>query len=150
MVKTTEVNKVVSQKRTLKFGDKFGLDKDRKKLGARDVPALGTKPEIVSAGKNFSITRIVMTESKKKYDNAQEDGEIARTRIPIAQMDILKEDGTPVKVYSPNSAIVEACQNILADSDFGADKEGFLQTPAEIAEVIEGVGEKNHNYIAFS
>jgi hypothetical protein len=124
-------------KKTIKYGDKFGLDKERKKLEA--------------GLKNFSITRIVMTESKKRYDHVDsETEETVRGKIGIAQFDCTLEDGSFAKFYSPNSAIVEACENILADVDFGANKEGYLSTPAEIGEVISGKGEKGRNYIAFA
>lgn len=133
-----ETTKTGTVKRTIKFSDKFGLDKERKKL---------------TAGlKNFSILKIIITESKKRYDHINKDtDELTRGKIGIAQFDALLEDGKTIgKFYSPNSAIVEACENILADADFGADKEGNLTTPAEISEVIEGIGEKGRKYIAFS
>lgn len=137
------------KKGAIKFSDKFGLDKDRKKLGVRDDP--NAKPPTVSPGENFQITKIVMTTSKKRYDGQDpETGEIIHGKIPIAQFDVTKEDGTVLKLYSPNSAIVEACRNILKDPDFGASDEGVLAVPAEIAEVIEGTGEKSRKYIAFA
>jgi len=135
-------------KKGIKFSDKFGLDKDRKKLGAVTNEKL--KIPIYSAGVNFQITKIVITESKKRYDHTNPDGEMTRGKINIAQFDVIKEDGTQAKFYSPNSAIVEACENILKDKDFGADKEGNLSTPAVINEVIEGEGEASRKYIAFA
>ncbi len=135
--KNTEKTSGNVKGKSIKFSEKFGLDKDRKKLEA--------------GLKNFSITRIIITDSKKRYDHIdKETDEITRGKIPIAQFDCLLEDGTPAKFYSPNSAIVEACENIIADPDFGVDKEGYLSTVAEIGEVISGKGEKGRNYLAFA
>jgi hypothetical protein len=144
------IERQVTQSKTIKFSDKFGLDKDRKKLGS--VTDEKKKPvPVYSPGKNFKIFKIVISDSKKKYDHVSpETDEIVRGRIPIAQFDIVTEDGERQKFYSPNSAIVEACENILKDADFGADKDGNLSTPAEISEVIEGTGDKNRPYIAFA
>jgi len=135
--------------KSIKFSDKFGLDKDRKKLGAVNTPAVGNKPELVYPGKNFKIVKITKGYTKKKYDVLDENEEIIRAKIPIVQFDVVHADGSTGKYYSPNTAVVEACENILADPDFGADKEGNLQTPAEIDDVISGSGEKGRNYIAF-
>jgi len=125
-------------RKSIKFSDKFGLDKDRKKLEA--------------GLKNFEITKIVITDSKKRYDHVdRETDEITRGKIPIAQFDCILESGETGKFYSPNSAIVEACENILNDADFAVDKAtGILSVPALINEVISGKGEKGRNYIAFA
>jgi hypothetical protein len=138
----------VSTKKGISYSAKFGLDKDRKKLGI--VTNDKATPPTLSLGENFSITRIVITDSKKRYDYVNpETDQITHGKINIAQIDGTLEDGTPFKVYSPNSAIVEACENILADKDFMPDNEGYLSTPALIAGVMEGTGEKSRKYIAF-
>jgi hypothetical protein len=149
MVTKTQDNKQVSQKKGLSYSEKFGLDKDRKKLGiiTNDKIPVPT----LSLGENFSITRIVITDSKKRYDYVNPETEqISHGKIKIAQFDGILEDGKAYKVYSPNSAIVEACENIMNDADYGINKDGFLTTPALIDRVIEGTGEKSRKYIAFA
>ena len=144
----TKEMKTASTKKGISYSQKFGLDKERKKLST--VTNDKATPPTLSLGENFSITRIVITDSKKRYDYVNPETEqITHGKINIAQFDGVLEDGTPYKVYSPNSAIVEACQNILSDADFGADKDGYLKEPAIIAGVMEGTGEKSRKYIAF-
>ena len=137
------------KKGAIKYSDKFGLDKDRKKLST--VTDEKANPPTLYPGQNFQITRIVMTTSKKRYDMQDiESGELVHAKIPIAQFDVTTEEGKNLKLYSPNSAIVEACQNILKDPDFAASEDGTLAVPAEIGDVIEGKGEKGRGYLAFA
>jgi len=121
---------------TVSYAKKFGLDPERAKLDA--------------GLKNFDILKIVVGESKKKYDHEDsETGEIVHGKIDIVSLDLLLEDGTIKKVYAPNAPIVEACQNILKDPDFEAKPDGTLGVPCHIDEVIQGKGDKNRGYIAF-
>jgi hypothetical protein len=147
MAKTeTKINTPV--KNGIRFGDKFGLDKERKKLGASDMPNAKPVP-IYSPGENFSIVKIVMTKSKKKYSAEDEEtGEQKKGLIDIAQIDVIKEDGTPAKFYSGNKAIVQSCEAIINDADFKVMPDGTLGVPCIIASVIEGVS-GNFRYIAF-
>ena len=138
-----------SNQRVVKYGEKFGLDKDRKKLGAETNEK--STPPVYSAGKNFLIVKVVMTESKKRYDGADPDtGEIIHGKKKIAQIDVILEDGSAAKFYAMNAPIVEACQNMLEDKDISADKEGVFGTPVLITEVIEGIGDQKRKYIAFA
>jgi len=144
---TKTEQKGTAVRKGISYSEKFGLDKSRKKLGATTDEKKGT----FNPGKDFSITKIVMGESKKRYDHEdKETGEIVHGKIGIVQIDGVTENGDPFKVFSPNAPIVEACENILADKEVGADKEGNLQTPVIIHEVMEGQGEKNRAYLAFA
>lgn len=145
---TQKPNSGAPKKGAIKYSDKFGLDKERKKLGT--VTDEKANPPTLSPGENFRIVKIVMTTSKKRYDmQNMETGELGHAKIPIAQFDVETENGQHLKLYSPNSAIVEACQNILKDPDFAASEDGTLAVPAEIGGVIEGKGEKGRGYLAF-
>jgi hypothetical protein len=135
---------ITENKKVVKYSEKFGLDKDRKKLGVE------TNSKTVSPGKNFFIVKVVMTESKKRYDGADgETGEIIHGKKKIAQIDIITEDGTPLKFYAMNAPIVEACQNMLEDKDIQAGEDGVFKYPVLINEVVEGLGEQKRVYIAF-
>jgi hypothetical protein len=152
MVDKKEIGKTVSKK-GISFASKFGLDKNRHKLGAvtndKIVPPVVAPMDF--GGEGFQITKIIMVDSKKKYSVTNEDtNEIVKVKIPIVQFDVIHADGSIGKYYSPNGAIVEACQNIIDDSDFGYDKvTGELKTPAEITTVFAGKGENKRDYIAF-
>ena len=138
-----------SMRKAISFSSKFGLDHERKKIGIEtDEKA---KPPTVSVGEDFEIINIKMTNSKRKYNKVNEEtDEIEQTRIPIAQMDIRKKDGTIVKVYSPNSAIVESCNSIMNDPEFEYNKEtGEVHVPCLIHSVISGKGDNKHEYLAF-
>lgn len=124
-----------SKKTSVSYGKKFGLDPNRKKLAA--------------GLENFDIVKIVLTESKKKYQHTGEDGELTKGKISIAQIDIIDADGKTLLFYSPNAPIVEACENILKDEEFGAGENGTLSVPCHIDKVIEGKGEGNKKYLAF-
>jgi hypothetical protein len=127
-----------TEKKGIAYGKKFGLDPERVKL---------------TAGiKNFAIIYAVITESKKRYDSVDRDtDELVHGKISIAQFDARMEDGDVKKFYAPNSAIVEAIENIIKDPDFQYNKEtGQFGEPCIINEVIQGAGEKGRKYIAFS
>jgi hypothetical protein len=147
MAKQPESTKAV--KEGISFASKFGLDPERKKLGV--ITNEKAKPPTLSPGENFSILAIKMSKTKKKYSHTDpETDELVEGKIPIAQIDIRTEAGEIIKVYSPNSAIIEACRAIIDDEDFGYNKEtGKLSTPANISRVIEGEGSNNRKYIAF-
>jgi hypothetical protein len=148
MVKNTESKTTENKKKSLSYAGKFGLDPDRKKIGMKTDDT--AKPATQFPGENFQIVKIVMGMSRKKYPVENEDGEMVHTKIPVVQFDIIHEDGSTGKYYSPNAAIVEACENILKDEDFGADKEtGVLATPCEVSHLVEGKGAKNGKYVAF-
>ena len=132
------------KKKVVKFGEKYGLDKDRKKIGAVDNAERNTK----NPGENFQIFRIIVTQSRKRYETVNDNDELVKGKIDIVQFDVTHEDGSEGKYYSPNAPIVEACKTILAD--IGADEEGFLKEPVEVSKVIEGKGDKNRSYIAFA
>jgi hypothetical protein len=152
MVKTNEpTNKVL--KKGISFASKFGLDKERHKLGAV-TNEKATPPTVAPmdfGGEGFQITKIIVVDSKKKYSVTNEEtNEIVKVKIPIVQFDAIHADGSIGKYYSPNGAIVEACQNIMEDPDFGYDKvTGELKVPAEITTVFAGKGENKRDYIAF-
>ena len=150
--KINETTNKVSKK-GISFAAKFGLDKDRHKLGA--VTDTKATPPIQApmdfGGEGFSIIKIVMTDSKRRYSVTNPDtNEIVKVKIPIVQFDVIHADGSMGKYYSPNSAIVEACENIMEDKDFGYSKEtGLLESPAVVNTVIAGKGENKRDYIAF-
>jgi hypothetical protein len=145
--KATTETKAGTARKGISYSEKFGLDKSRKKLSSETNDAKG----LYNPGKDFSITRIVMSESKKRYDHEDsETGEMTHGKIEIAQIDGVTAEGESFKVFSPNAPIVEACVSMLADKDLSADKDGWLSTPCIIHEVIAGEGDKNRKYLAFA
>lgn len=103
--------------KVVKFGDKFGLEKDRFKL-EKDVF-------------DFDIVRIEIHKSKVLYDTTivKEDGtkEIKKQKIDVVFFDVLYyEDGKPVKeiakFYSTSGPIVESCKEMLTEYDSGDGK----------------------------
>jgi hypothetical protein len=151
----TQKNENVSKvsNKGISFASKFGLDKDRHKLGAV-TNEKSTPPTVAPmdfGGEGFLITKITEVDSKKRYSVTNEDtNEIIKVKIPIVQFDVIHADGSKGKYYSPNSAIVEACENIMADPDFRYNKAtGELGEPALINTVIAGKGENKRDYIAF-
>jgi hypothetical protein len=120
------------------YADKYGLPKDRIKLEA--------------GLEDFDITKIQIVQSKKKYTQNEEgiDGniKIVKKVIDIAYIDVLFEgDKEAKKFYSPNSAIVSACKNML--KDFGKP-DGSLKEPMRIDAVKEGASESGKTYLFFA
>lgn len=152
MATPKEISKPVSKK-GISFAAKFGLDKDRHKLGAvTDTKATPpTQAPMDFGGEGFSIIKIVMSDSKRRYAVTNPTtNEIVNVKIPIVQFDVIHADGSFGKYYSPNTVIVEACENIMKDKDFSFDeKTGLLENYAEITTVIAVKGENKREYIAF-
>ena len=102
------------------FSEKFGLDKDRKKL---------------ANGITFIITAIPKIEKTRKEG---EDYEIAT----IDGVDLI---GEPVKYYGTNQAIIDACKTMLTD----AKPDGTLTEPIKVT-VVERISEKRKKaYLTF-
>jgi hypothetical protein len=117
--------------KVVKFGDKFGLEKDRLKL-VKDIF-------------DFDIVRIEIHKSKVLYDTTieKEDGskEVKKQRIDVASFDVLYyDDGKPSKeiskFYSTSSPIVENCKEMLLAYDSG-DGKGTLKEYVHIDIVMQ-------------
>jgi hypothetical protein len=128
-----------------KFGEAFGLPKDRFKL--------------TTGLKDFWIFRIEITKSKKLYDvkETQPDGsvKILKKLIDIAYMDTYPDiDGKPnkeevIKYFAPNAPIVSGCKDMLAA--YGKHtKDGTLSEPVFIEEVKGKIGEGQNEYLFFT
>lgn len=120
------------------YADEFGLPKDRMKLTAID--------------NSFNIKKISIVQSKKKYKTTEEgiDGnlKVIQKPIDIAYLDVLFEGEDEIKkYYSPNSAIVIACKDIL--KKYGR-ADGSLKEDIYINEVKEGISEAKNIYLFFT
>jgi hypothetical protein len=142
----------------VKFGDKFGLPKDRKKLEGGIT--------------NISIFKIQIVKSKKLYDVTEENPETGKIEVKKKLIEIAYFDAHPyemngekvaidkketLKYYSPNGAIVEACKDFV--QAFGAPLNGEITTgleyplsqSVEIEKVGSKSGEKSKNpYLYFT
>lgn len=105
-----------------KFGDKYGLDKDRKKL---------------IANLQFIIKSIPSIHASKAVG---EDGS------PYEIVEINGEDlnGIPVKFYDSSSVIVEQCKDMLKD----ARPDGILKEEIEVRTVLK-TSKKKRDYLSF-
>ena len=117
--------------KVVKFGDKFGLEKDRFKL-VKDIF-------------DFDIVAILIHKSKVLYDTTitHEDGtkEVKKQKIDIASIDaVYYEDGKPLKeiakFYSSSMPIVESCKEIIAEYGSG-DEKGTLKENVHIDMVMQ-------------
>ena len=117
--------------KVVKYGDKFGLEKDRLKL--------------ISGIFDFDIVRIEIHKSKVSYDVTvlHDDGtkEIKKQKIDVASFDALYyEDGKPAKeitkFYSSSMPIVESCKEMLLAYDSG-DTKGTLKEYVHIDMVMQ-------------
>lgn len=157
---------VESKSKSVKFGDKFGLPKDRYFLRA--------------GIKNFDIVKIEMSETKKSYEttktNDEGKKEVKVQRIPIAYIDIqaYDEQEEPIhyeptgeldaqkrpivepvngagitKFYTSSGVIVETCKDIL--KAYGKT-DGTLSQYVRIDEVKEKTSDSGgkNPYIFFS
>lgn len=118
----------------LKFSEKFGMDKDRKKLEA-------------GVGK-FNIVSIDIVEGKKDYEQRVDD-KLIKGKIKIANIDVIM-DATKdvVKYYSTASAIISSCQDIVNELNKG--KMGKLSEPVHIESVESRMSENKREYIVFT
>ena len=103
----------------VKFGEKYGLDKDRLK---------------VEKGEEFSIVKIgKITKTRKEGEDYE-----------IAEFDVIIE-GKPAKRYGTNSAIVDACKTMLQD----AKPDGTLKESIEVSVVERISEKRKKPYLAF-
>jgi hypothetical protein len=105
-----------------KFSEKYGLDKDRKKL---------------TEGLQFVITAIPSIHPSRALG---EDGK----PYEIAEINGTDEKGNVVKYYDTSSVIVENCKDMLKD----ARPDGTLKEEMEV-KVVSRTSKKKRDYLAF-
>ena len=115
------------------FNEKFGMDKDRKKL----VAGIG----------NFDIVAIDITIGKKDYEVRAGDT-VTKGKIKIANIDVMMADKIVHKYYSTAGAIVTSCQEIVDVINGG--KMGKLKETVHIDKVEERMSENKREYITFT
>jgi hypothetical protein len=105
-----------------KFGEKYGLDKDRKKL---------------SEGLHFIIKSIPSIHASKALGEDEQPYDIA---------EINGEDlnGISVKYYDTSSVIVEQCRDMLKD----ARPDGVLKEEIEVKTIVK-TSKKKRDYLSF-
>lgn len=105
-----------------KFTDKYGLDKDRKKL---------------SEGLHFIIISIPSVHASKALG---EDG----NPYEIAEINGKDMEGKEVKYYDTGSVIVEQCKDMLKD----ARPDGILKEEMEVIVILKH-SKKKRDYLSF-
>jgi hypothetical protein len=105
-----------------KFSEKYGLDKDRKKL---------------TEGLEFIIVSIPSVHSSRAVG---EDGK----PYDIAEINGKDDKGNLLKFYDTSSVIVEQCRDMLKD----ARPEGILKEEMEVKVVLK-TSKKKRDYLSF-